>query len=558
MKRIISSVISAALLLSAAHVFAEDDNKSINTDIPDLIVEAIPIGEEGLEDDTLQTEVTEPPAGDEQTAEDVPAEDAGEEESAGDLPTETETAAETPEPMYSTEQPTETESVEMADDAVPSELPFDEAELLSFTTPEGDKWSAAGTMTERRVDAELVIAQGELYAIGGLGYDGYLNTIEKYNDTSGTWQYVTDIPYDLRNFTAEAIGDTIYLIGGYWEVSCTNAVRTYNITSNSWGSAHAMTYNREGAVSAVLDDKIYVFGGRNGSGFVNSYEVYDTTEDTWNCYTSNVHQSLIRFGGEAEFVNGYLFMWGGIDKDYMYGGLDAYKDDLKHFETVVPAGNEDVNVVWGSDKGLLLIGDGNENAFSTVNEIYVSSDSGISLNDTSFVMEVPRGKRSRCIMYNGYLYSIGGYRVSSRSYMDNVYKYSVHYGDFSTGDISIDNAVTESGNTLTLNAQTGREYMLFINISDASAAAEYTFNIEFPYDSFTVEDAAAFTAESDISPGAVDGTDIELLDVSGGGISFICDEDTDVSNKAGKTVNVVILKANSSGERTITYSLTKN
>ena len=47
MKRIISSVISAALLLSAAHVFAEDDNKSINTDIQELIVEAIPIGEEG-------------------------------------------------------------------------------------------------------------------------------------------------------------------------------------------------------------------------------------------------------------------------------------------------------------------------------------------------------------------------------------------------------------------------------------------------------------------------------------------------------------------------------
>ena len=547
MKKKIAIIISMAISLSMISAFAESDNSTES--VPEMYVEVVPdVSETG--DITINTEQ----AGDEGS-------DTATEEVTPEVEISTEVPDVTPTEIPGTEDSIiEVSTAAPTEEAVPEQDPgleLNESELLSLTTPEGDGWSAAAAMTEKRADCELVIAQGDLYAIGGYSDTGYSYTIEKYNDTDNVWQYVTDIPYNTKGFTAEAVENKIYIFGGYKNSSITNTVLVYDLDTGEWSNASSMEKARDGATSAVIGDCIYVIGGRDASGFVQSYEMYSISTNTWSLMTYSLDKSMIRYGADAEIVNGYLFVWGGLNMDYQYAGMNMYSGtNFRQSQEIVPAGNENITVAWGLDKGLLFIGSGDGNEYSTVEEINMSDEGEVTLNNISFVKEVPRGKFSKCIMYNGYLYSIGGYKISSRSYMNNVYKYSVYYGDFSSGDGGVENIATESGNTLTINAQAGQEYVLFINVTDAVKPNLYTYNIEFPYDSFTVEDAAAFTAAKDTSTGPVSGTDIEVIGTAPDGLSFICTDDNDESYS--KTINVVILRATSSGERTITYSMTKN
>lgn len=556
MKKKIATIISFVISLSMINAFAESDN--IADTEPEMNIEVVS-GDIGITDviESVDKEETEQQG--EENTETVSEENTSETVDNGDQIFATEIAEE----LHTEDNATENdEAVIPTEESIPnienvSEL--NEAELLSITTPEGDGWSAVASMTEKKTDSDLVIAQGELYSIGGYSETGYSQIIEKYNDTENTWQYVTDVPNEAKGYTAEAVGSKIYIIGGYQNNQFSNAVLVYDLDTSEWSNITNMNKARDGAASAVVGENIYVIGGRDGSGYVKSYEIYNISTDTWELVTSRFDGTMIRYGADAEIVNDRLFVWGGLSVDYQYAGMNMYSGtNFSESQEIVPQGNENITAAWGLDKGLIFVGSGDGNEYSTVQEINVSDEGDIVINDTSFVKEVPRGKYSKCIIYNGYLYSIGGYKLSSRSYMNNVYRYSVYYGDFASGDGNFENVATESGNTLTINAETGHEYVLFINVSDAVQANGYTYNIEFPYDSFTIEDAAAFTAEKDTSTGAALGTDIYVLGTSASGLSFICTENNEEEQNYAKTINTVILKATSSGERTITYSMTKN
>ena len=103
-----------------------------------------------------------------------------------------------------------------------------------------------------------------------------------------------------------------------------------------------------------------------------------------------------------------------------------------------------------------------------------------------------------------------------------------------------------------MNVENGREYVLFIN---GPASDEYIFMIEYPEGTFEVVDTCAMTAEEN-GVGSIDGTDIVVLESDGCGVSFKTTETPLESGALTKTVNAVVLKATSPGERTITYAMT--
>lgn len=78
------------------------------------------------------------------------------------------------------------------------------------------------------------------------------------------------------------------------------------------------------------------------------------------------------------------------------------------------------------------------------------------------------------------MYSIGGYNTVSKKYLETVNKYSVYYGDYSVGDGTINSTDTTNGNSITFNAEAGREYMLFINVNNMVSFEGYTFKLEYP------------------------------------------------------------------------------
>ena len=174
------------------------------------------------------------------------------------------------------------------------------------------------------------------------------------------------------------------------------------------------------------------------------------------------------------------------------------------------------------------------------------SDGDISLADVVFTNSPSACKYSQYIIYNGYLYSIGGYNTVSKKYLETVNKYSVYYGDYSVGDGTINSTDTTNGNSITFNAEAGREYMLFINVNNMVSFEGYTFKLEYP--------DGAMTADKDTN-GIVDGAEVVITENNSSGISFECTESLSGQEAVTKSVNAVILKANASGQRTIKYSM---
>ena len=77
-------------------------------------------------------------------------------------------------------------------------------------------------------------------------------------------------------------------------------------------------------------------------------------------------------------------------------------------------------LLGGEDKALIFAWDRNNNAYDT-REMTVS-DGDISLADVVFTNSPSACKYSQYIIYNGYLYSIGGYNTVSK----NIWKQSIN------------------------------------------------------------------------------------------------------------------------------------
>ena len=79
--------------------------------------------------------------------------------------------------------------------------------------------------------------------------------------------------------------------------------------------------------------------------------------------------------------------------------------------------------------------------------------------------------------------------------------------------------------------------------------------VEISLNNFSEEDTCALTAKKDSDIGAIEGTNIEILSVDEGGISFKVDEAYD--KPINGTVNAIKLKSNFPGRKTLIYALTK-
>ena len=79
--------------------------------------------------------------------------------------------------------------------------------------------------------------------------------------------------------------------------------------------------------------------------------------------------------------------------------------------------------------------------------------------------------------------------------------------------------------------------------------------VEISLNNFSIEDAYALTVKKDLDIGAIESTNIEILSIDEGGISFKVNETYD--NPISGTVNAIKLKSNFPGRKTLIYALTK-
>lgn len=453
------------------------------------------------------------------------------------------------------EQVEETIDIKNNDEQV--EYHFENQNDISLLNNDVATWESKGAISESRANVKTLIVDNNVYIIGGFGDNGYSSTIEKFNDSTSTSEIVGEVPDGLKGFAVVAVNKDIYFIGGYVNESYINEINIFNTQSCTWSKATSMKEKRDSSAALYTDNKIFVFGGRNEKGIVDSYEFFDLNTSTWNKVTSGYDQSVSRIGADAKYINGYVCLYGGLNSKGEKMGVDLYSvEDMKEKTEIIPTGNAYISMAWGKDKALIFAGKTDSSQYDTY-ELTVD-DSNVKNTDVTFDKYPINCEYTQNIIYNGYLYCLGGYNLLSKTYSKEIYKYSTNYGDFAVGDGKINNVVTKDGNKITLNFENDKEYILMFNVKNFSSFDGYTFTIDYPENSFEIIDPSALTSNKEnIMSGNIEGTDITVTERNDSGMSFVCSENIPNGKTVSETVNAVIIKANTSGKNTITYRMIK-
>lgn len=160
----------------------------------------------------------------------------------------------------------------------------------------------------------LGITQGlqgqELYLTGGNDGTAWLDAVEVYNPSRGSWVTAEPMPLERGYGAAAAIGRQMFVMGGGNGSSWLQSVMMCNLETGHWVEVAPMEYVRGSLASVALNNKLYAMGGGQPNVNRDSTEVYDAHHNAWSAGPTMNHR---RFTTAAALHNNSIFVSGGYD-----------------------------------------------------------------------------------------------------------------------------------------------------------------------------------------------------------------------------------------------------
>ena len=169
-------------------------------------------------------------------------------------------------------------------------------ETVEVYDPATDTWAKAQSMNHARCSAAMSVVNGEIYAIGGIGWppnrdqsgrylsDPYLSSVEVFNPKTNRWQERTEMSVPKAAHSTSVIDGKIYVMGGYFvkdrKLKTLSAIEVYDPATDRWTQESDMLIGKFGHATEIIDGQIYILGGSGGvgKGLLTSVEVYDLRE----------------------------------------------------------------------------------------------------------------------------------------------------------------------------------------------------------------------------------------------------------------------------------------
>ena len=173
------------------------------------------------------------------------------------------------------------------------------------------QWFSAGAMTVPRKDFAVAVANGRVYALGGMSTHGYLNTVESLDPSTGIWTEENPMATNRAYLAAVVADGLIYALGGIDQmVRVQKSVETMDLATGIWGTAPDMLVERYGLAAAATNGYIFAVAGYQHGQYINLVEAFELATQTWN-YIAPL--ATARIGLAAAIVNNHLIAYGGYN-----------------------------------------------------------------------------------------------------------------------------------------------------------------------------------------------------------------------------------------------------
>ncbi|MHB8443381.1 MAG: hypothetical protein ACYDAS_03390, partial [Patescibacteria group bacterium] len=270
-------------------------------------------------------------------------------------------------------------------------------------------WTATTSLPSATGNATAVVYNGYVYEIGGYNGGSAISTVDyapiNSNGTLGSWIATTSLPTATQFATSVVYNGYVYEIGGCPTTCPTSTVEYATINANgtlgSWIATTSLPAVTEYATSVVYNGYVYEIGGYNGGSAISTVDYAPINANgTIGAWTATASLSSAIDQSTSVVYNGYVYEIGGQTSAGVVPTVDY-----------APINANGTIGTWSSTNPLPMA--------------------------TRFATSV---------VYNGYVYEIGGYNNGPIS--------SIYYFSVISGSLNITNSI--NNNTLiSLNGFTG-------------------------------------------------------------------------------------------------------
>ena len=348
--------------------------------------------------------------------------------------------------------------------------------------------TSSSTLPQGLIGATSVTYNGYVYVMGG-GSNAVYYAPLNYNGSVGSWTISSNtLPQALHEATSVTYNGYVYVMGGATGSSSATATNTvYYAPLNSNGSVGSWTTSAStlpqalyGATSVIYNGYVYVMGGSNNSGgYLNTVYYAPLNSNglvgSWTASTSTLPQAL--GGATSVTYNGYVYVMGGyngyLQKTVYYAPLNS---NGSVGSWTISSNTLPQTLMFATSvtyNGYVYVMGGNYNTIDDQNNVsYAPLNSNGSVGSWApSTSTLPYGVQSATsVIYNGYVYVMGGYDFEGSGNSNAVY-YTLLPGPITIGQGSINaNGILVATNNTYLQALTANGAVLLQDSTNSTSA----------------------------------------------------------------------------------------
>ena len=291
-------------------------------------------------------------------------------------------------------------------------------------------WTSTTSLPTANDSATSVVYNGYVYEIGGCSASCPTTTVDyapiNSNGTLGSWTATTNLPTAAYQATSVAYDGYVYELGGNTGSAATVTVDYAAINSNgtlgSWTATTSLPVGTRNATSVVYNGYVYEIGGCSSTCNIATVDYAAINSNgTLGSWTATSSLPAATYDATSVAYDGYVYEIGGdasggytATVDYAQikpaGYTSAYTST-----TSLPVATYDATSVAYNGYAYEIGGSTNSGAITTVN--YAPVNSNGTLGSWTATTSLPVATdNATSVVYNGYVYEIGGSISSSVDY----------------------------------------------------------------------------------------------------------------------------------------------